>query len=557
MPGARWCGEGTLNPSIQSSIGGTEMGARRFRRLLFGAGLIVGVLPAVMTTLAGASGASPQGVVVGSCFAPVPHSFADVSAGAYYNKAVSWLVESEITGGTSPTTFSPNNVVTRGQMAQFLWRAAGSPEPAGQNSFTDVATGAFYNKAVSWLVESEITGGTSPTTFSPNNVVTRGQMAQFLWRNACGPEPAGPSQIAASGEHTCAVVEGVVFCWGLNSTGQLGNSNYASQQEPTPVAGLTGVTNITAGDGHTCAVTHGIVYCWGNNRYGQLGNTTNSGTNTANPTPTPVTGIGDVTSISAGYNHTCALAEGTVSCWGLNTLGQLGNTTNNGTPTANPTPTTITGLTGVTNITGGGDHTCSVAGGIVSCWGLNTSGQLGNTTNNGTNTANPTPTTVAGLTGVTNIIGGANHTCAVNHGTMSCWGLNTLGQLGNTTNNGTPTANPTPTPVVGLTGVTNISAGFNHTCAADLDGTMSCWGYNYFGQLGNTTNNGILTANPTPTTVTGLTGVTNIAAGYNHSCAVVDTTMACWGLNRFGQLGSTNNGTGTIIPTPTPVAGLG
>ena len=391
MPGARWCGEGTLNPSIQSSIGGTEMGARRFRRLLFGAGLIVGVLPAVMTTLAGVSGASPQGVVVGSCFAPVPHSFADVSAGAY------------------------------------------------------------YNKAVSWLVESEITGGTSPTTFSPNNVVTRGQMAQFLWRNACGPEPAGPSQIAASGEHTCAVVEGVVFCWGLNSTGQLGNSNYASQQEPTPVAGLTGVTNITAGDGHTCAVTHGIVYCWGNNRYGQLGNTTNSGTNTANPTPTPVTGIGDVTSISAGYNHTCALAEGTVSCWGLNTLGQLGNTTNNGTPTANPTPT----------------------------------------------------------------------------------------------------------PVVGLTGVTNISAGFNHTCAADLDGTMSCWGYNYFGQLGNTTNNGILTANPTPTTVTGLTGVTNIAAGYNHSCAVVDTTMACWGLNRFGQLGSTNNGTGTIIPTPTPVAGLG
>ena len=173
-------------------------------------------------------------------------------------------------------------------------------------------------------------------------------MAQFLWRNACGPEPAGPSQITAGAEHTCALTEGEVSCWG-------------------------------------------------NNYYGQLGNPTNNGTNTANPTPTPVAGLTGVTAIAAGYIHTCAVAAGTVSCWGNNYHGQLGSTTNNSTNTPNPTPTQVLGLTGVTAITAGDLHTCAVAASTMSFWGRNFDGQLGNTTNNGTNTANPTPTPLAGL----------------------------------------------------------------------------------------------------------------------------------------------------------------
>ena len=97
-------------------------------------------------------------------------------------------MEEDITNGTSPTTFSPDEPVTRGQMAAFLWRHAGRLEPASLDTpFADVLAGEFYAKAVAWLVEQDITKGTSATTFSPDEPVTRGQMATFLWRRAGEP----------------------------------------------------------------------------------------------------------------------------------------------------------------------------------------------------------------------------------------------------------------------------------------------------------------------------------------------------------------------------------
>lgn len=114
--------------------------------------------------------------------------FVDVFASDYYYDAVLWAVENGITNGTSATTFSPANPCTRAQMATFLWRAAGSPEPVGaSNPFVDVAADAYYAKAVQWAYEQGITGGTSATTFSPDDTCTRGQMATFLWRDAGSP----------------------------------------------------------------------------------------------------------------------------------------------------------------------------------------------------------------------------------------------------------------------------------------------------------------------------------------------------------------------------------
>lgn len=111
--------------------------------------------------------------------------FTDVFASDYYYDAVLWAVENGITNGTSATTFSPSNPCTRAQMATFLWRAAGSPEPVGSNNpFVDVPADAYYAKAVQWAYEQGITGGTSATTFSPDQTCTRGQMATFLWRDA-------------------------------------------------------------------------------------------------------------------------------------------------------------------------------------------------------------------------------------------------------------------------------------------------------------------------------------------------------------------------------------
>lgn len=108
--------------------------------------------------------------------------FMDVDSSAYYAAPVGWLAAAGITNGTSPTTFSPEDPVTRGQMAAFLFRYQGEPAGSATNPFNDVDRSRFFAQPIDWLYAQGITTGTSATTFSPDDVVTRGQMATFLWR---------------------------------------------------------------------------------------------------------------------------------------------------------------------------------------------------------------------------------------------------------------------------------------------------------------------------------------------------------------------------------------
>jgi alpha-tubulin suppressor-like RCC1 family protein len=368
------------------------------------------------------------------------------------------------------------------------------------------------------------------------------------------------TQIATGQWHTCALrTGGTVACFGWNYTGQLGFGTSTRVDAPNPwpttVAGLSGVTQIATGNSHTCALRNdGTVACFGSNFHGELGNTTNTEVAVANPTPTTVAGLSGVTQIATGGTHTCALRnDGTVACFGSNYYGELGTPSPPATAATNPAPITVAGLSGVTQIAAGDSQTCALRNdGTVACFGRNTYGQLGNTSNNGTLNANPTPTTVDGLTGVTAIAVGTSHTCAArNDGTVACFGNNHYGQLGNTTNNGTDTANPVPTAVAGLSTVTGIAAGFAQTCALRSDGTVWCFGSNAYGELGNSTNSGTVTPNPTPTAAAGLSGVTQVAASFVHSCALSGGTVACVGSNRYGELGVTTN-SGTLNPNPFP-----
>ncbi|MES2934227.1 MAG: RCC1 repeat-containing protein, partial [Pseudomonadota bacterium] len=211
-------------------------------------------------------------------------------------------------------------------------------------------------------------------------------------------------------------------------------------------------------------------------------------------------------------------------------------------------PAHATNLAGIATIAAGGNHTCArtTAGG-VKCWGNNFYGQLGNGT---TTQASLTPVAVTGLaSGVTAIATGNRHTCArTTAGGVKCWGNNQYGQLGNNSTTGALT----PVAVTGLSsGVTAIAAGYYHTCALTTAGGVKCWGNNDFGQLGNTTTTRALT----PAAVTGLTsGVAAIAAGRTHTCALTTAGgVQCWGNNDFGQLG---NGTNTQALTPVAVTGL-
>ena len=161
-------------------------------RLLMGWSLVMVVTFGVP---AGAQGSPPPGpsgledAAAAACAAPATHGFNDVPTNHFANLAVGWLVGAGITSGTSPGTYSPSQPVTRAQMAVFLWRAAGGPTPVGPHGFNDVPAGHFAGTAVGWLVGDRITSGTSPGRYSPSNMVTRAQMAVFLWRSSCPPPP--------------------------------------------------------------------------------------------------------------------------------------------------------------------------------------------------------------------------------------------------------------------------------------------------------------------------------------------------------------------------------
>jgi hypothetical protein len=114
------------------------------------------------------------------------HGFVDVDSSAFYDEAVAWAKAEGITTGTSPTTFSPSDNVTRGQLVTLLWRREGSPGTTASNGFADVPDGRFFTPAVGWAKATGVTNGTSPTTFSPDDPITRGQAAAFLFRSAEG-----------------------------------------------------------------------------------------------------------------------------------------------------------------------------------------------------------------------------------------------------------------------------------------------------------------------------------------------------------------------------------
>ena len=112
-------------------------------------------------------------------------AFADVASGAYYADAVDWAVKNGITNGKANGLFGSNDPCTRAQIVTFLWRAAGSPAPKTTvNPFSDVSAEAYYAKAVLWAVENGITNGTTATTFSPDAACTRAQCVTFLFRGA-------------------------------------------------------------------------------------------------------------------------------------------------------------------------------------------------------------------------------------------------------------------------------------------------------------------------------------------------------------------------------------
>jgi alpha-tubulin suppressor-like RCC1 family protein len=375
-------------------------------------------------------------------------------------------------------------------------------------------------------------------------------------------------------------IAGQVFAFGLNKYGQLGSTANSGTKNPNPTPALVGlpgatgpVTQVATGVNHSLAVTaSGQLYAFGQNYYGQLGNANAVGSKGANPTPTLVTlpgATGPVAEAAVGLNYSlAATSTSQLYAFGDNRYGQLGNANSNGIAAANPTPTLVTlpGASGpVSEISAGASHSLALSStGQLYAFGLNEYGQLGSTANNGNENANPMPTlvTLPGASGpVSEISAGGDVSLALTStGQLYAFGLNAVGQLGSTANNDND--NPTPALVTlpGASGpVSEISAGPSHSLALTATGQLYAFGDNREGQLGNTSNNGVAAANPTPTPVTlpGAGGpVSYISAGASDSLAVTSVgQLYAFGVNTYGQLGSTtNNGSEDANPTPTLVA---
>ncbi len=404
---------------------------------------------------------------------------------------------------------------------------------------------------------------------------------------------AAIAQIAAGNGHTCALFDtGVVKCWGLNSTGQLGVEDIASRGDGSgemgdnlPAVSLgTGriALAIATGAQHTCArLDNNEVKCWGRNDYGQLGQgDTNHRGDAAGEMGDNLLAISlgagrSAVAIAAGGYHTCALLDNNqVKCWGRNFYGQLGlgNTSNRGDASGEmgdslPYVSLGTGRSAL-EVALGSEHTCArLNDNRVKCWGSNGGGALGqgDTNHRGDAAAEmgdslPTLSLGAGRTAL-QVVAGANHTCArLDNGQAKCWGLNSVGQLGlgDTSSRGDASGemgDSLPTVDLGLgRAVVEIATKGQHACVRLDDGLLKCWGDNTNGRLGlgDSDHRGDAAdemGDILPPILLG-TGRSAqlITAGVNHSCAYLDNGQPkCWGQNSNGQLGlgdTSNRGDG-------------
>lgn len=324
---------------------------------------------------------------------------------------------------------------------------------------------------------------------------------------------------------SCAVAGGGVFCWGNNDSQLLAAGAGAAPRSVPPVRIInagSGATAVAVGGNHACALIAGGVRCWGDNYYGQLGSTT-----LVNGFAQPFPSGSNVTAVSTGVSHTCAVVAGGLQCWGTNFYGELGD----GTKIARPQPVQIFPPgSAVTAVAAGSSHTCAVINGGVQCWGANTTGQLGN---GFTLEAIVPVEAIPPGSGATAIAVNVFHSCAVVNGGVKCWGSNVSGETGSGLN-GSIYYELSPVQAMPAgSGATAIATGQIHSCAL-VAGGVKCWGSNYAGLLGLSTNNDRSYV-PLDTIAPG-SGISAIAAGVDNTCVVAGTGVACWGANSYGQL---------------------
>lgn len=362
-----------------------------------------------------------------------------------------------------------------------------------------------------------------------------------------------PVQVTAGERSSCALrADGTAFCWGLNSSGQLGTGNTTQYNTPTPVLTNLKFKKISMGSmgsvsaayrATTCGVTtSGTVYCWGSNTDGQIGaNITPSTSNVL--TPTLVPGLANVEDVKVGATTVCARTAGNqLYCWGSNRNGELGN----GSTALNSALPVLVALNNVADFDVSRstsqsyllNRVCAVTtNGELYCWGY---AYLGSPVSSA---FSRTPVKIDFPT-IEKVRIGLHSTC----------GRNALKQLicsGYGVYIGVGTAQDLPPRVIISANVEEFSIAYQQGCAILTGGSLHCFGLNSFifnnttiatGQLGLPAQ---IQSAPTPTMVIGISGATRVDAGVDHTCVgYTNNIVQCFGNNDFGGLGNaTTNST--------------
>lgn len=345
------------------------------------------------------------------------------------------------------------------------------------------------------------------------------------------------ASLGLGGKHACAAdAEGEIMCWGLNTYKQHASEGDAATGTPLRATHASGAQIITGGDNHACALFGTEIRCWGSNTYGAVGNGAKRHIEfppvvfEAPPAADVAAGEGFTCALLASREVACAGANSS------GRLGRPGGDSSSpavihmrplasdpgggGEPARTP-------LANVSKLSVGRFHSCAVHDGRVSCWGSSSDGALGVEDDSG-----PEPVTVRLPRPATDVAAATGrHTCAVlDDGSVRCWGRNLDGQVSGTAGSGIAQR----TPDLGGKTAKAVAAGQSHSCALLTDGTVVCWGRGRHGQLGN----GARENAAQPVAVKGLTGVKAIAAHGERTCAIAaDDAVYCWGSNLRGELG--------------------
>jgi len=393
-------------------------------------------------------------------------------------------------------------------------------------------------------------GGGSETSSIPVDTPSAAAAEQTAAPNW---SPVTPMVAAGDGTSFVLTSSGVIFSWGNQVNGRLGDGEVGddSRTQPAQVVGLSGIKQIAIGVAHGLALRQdGAVFAWGANGAGQLGNGQEGG---EVGTPFRVGGLDRIVAIAAGGRSSMALdASGRVFVWGDNVAGQLGL----GDDQGRTAPTPIKDLEEVAMIGAGGQHAFAVRrDGVVFAWGNNQDGQLGlGGTPGGSDASVLTPRRVAALAGlgVAAIVGGRFHSIALlDDGSVRTFGASNTGQAGSDSRADHFDTYTSPITPFGVPLASAVAAGDEHTLILTRQAIAVGFGHAGEGRLGNGASGRSQSSSlPDPANAD---DVVAIAAGGRHSLVIVkDGTVGCFGSNFLGQCGQSQGFTEIANPIAVP-----